>query len=596
MSKKLVTTINDEKVAISICRKYDKKYYKIGDISIENSGDCYKIDDKFYRIETGQIVFNHTESKYCIKNGSLIFGLVKNNEKGYFTNNIKKIKIIDETGKYTYALNEDVLIENLEYREKISTGEYVHISQITARELNKIKVPSKDYKYSLPYDSKGITDKHLDIYNNLYDSNISHSVNDFSKVLEDLTFGMEFETIAGFLPARITNKLGLIPLRDGSIPGLEYVTVPFSGAKGLQTIVDISKELEKRTVFDYKCSLHLHLGRIPRTPEFILAFFKLSLFIQDELFSMFPIYKKYNLGIKNKNYSKPYPIYNLVSKMDASITPCNIKNNFGILFDYLVGEKGSFYHNYNQNLGNVKHHPRDESGNQKWNIPTRYYFHNFIPLIFGNKQTVEFRIHTPTYDVNKIFMFIGLNAILINFTKIFEKEILENPNFLDAYSLGIENIVKKYIICLEQKGGFKKNTTLSVSTINEALKSYTKSRKLIVEKLTAFGEIVIDEEKINTPGSIINWNDKRVIKSDFVYKEDIKLSIEEIIHPPITKNEIIKKYSIKQNLDAPSAFSWFDGVKQNSETVKQQISDFVEIGGPIKETVKYETSTNEFIS
>ena len=34
MSKKLVTTINDEKVAISICRKYDKKYYKIGDISV----------------------------------------------------------------------------------------------------------------------------------------------------------------------------------------------------------------------------------------------------------------------------------------------------------------------------------------------------------------------------------------------------------------------------------------------------------------------------------------------------------------------------------------------------------------------------------
>ena len=65
----------------------------------------------------------------------------------------------------------------------------------------------------MPYDSKGITDKHLDIYNNLYDSNISHSVNDFSKVLEDLTFGMEFETIAGFLPTRITNKLGLIPLK-----------------------------------------------------------------------------------------------------------------------------------------------------------------------------------------------------------------------------------------------------------------------------------------------------------------------------------------------------------------------------------------------
>lgn len=540
MSKKLITTINNEELPISHCRKYDKKYYKIGDINIENSGDCYKIDDKFYRIETGQIVFNHTENKYCIKNNNLLFGLIKGNEKGYFTNNINKIKIIDETGSWIWAINEEILQNNFSYRERISTGEYIHISQATAKELNQIKVPNKDYKFSLPYDSKGITDKHLEIYNNLYDSKISPSIDDFSKLLGDLTFGLEFETIAGFLPPRITNKLGLIPLRDGSIQGLEYVTVPFKGAKGLQTVVDISNELNKRTAFDYKCSLHLHLGGIPRTPEFILAFFRTTLFIQDELFSLFPIYKKYNLGIKNKNYSKPYPVYKLVSKMNPVINDGNVKANFGVLFDYLVGEQGSFYHNYNLNLNNVKSHPKDPSGNQKWNISTRYYFHNFIPLIFGNKQTVEFRIHTPTYDVDKIFLFIGLNAILINFTKKFEKEILSNERFFDIFPKGLEDVIKKYLTSLDSAGAFRKNKSLSLSTMFDSFRYYISKRKQKIEILTGNGNIVIDESDLNNYRSPINWSEPRTENSDFICKDGVQLSIDEneVFNVP---NETIKK-------------------------------------------------------
>lgn len=575
MSKKLVTTINNEQIPISECRLYNKKYYKIGNIEVENSGDCYKIDDKFYRVETGQIVFNHTERKYCIKNGNLIYGLIEGNQRGYFTNNKDKIKVIDENGLSIYALNENILINNLAYRERMSSGEYFHISRVTARELNKIKIPNKDYKFSLPYDSKGITDKHLDIYNNLYDSKISGSINDFSKLLEDLTFGLEFETIAGFLPSRITNRLGLIPLRDGSIAGLEYVTVPFKGAKGMQTVVDIAKELEKRTAFDYKCSLHLHLGEIPRTPEFILAFFRLSLFIQDELFSMFPIYKKYNLGIKNKNYSKPYPSFKLVNKMNPVINASNIKENFAILFDYLVGEPGSFYHNYNNDLGVVQFHPKDSSGHQKWNISTRYYFHNFVPLIFGNKQTVEFRIHTPTYDLNKIFMFIGLNAVLVNFTKMYQKDILEKPNFFDSYPLGLENIVKKYITTLDQKGVFKGNTELSITTLYDSFRKYISTRKAKIEGLTASGHIVIDEDELQGIPQYIEWDGPRYIKSDFQKKEgNIRLDEEFPDLPPIEPQKVVKKKPLKKEVVSTSKFKtirWID-----PET-GQAISEVIEL-------------------
>jgi len=65
MSKeKIVTTINNEELPITKCRKFEGGYYKIGENNTENSGDCYLIDSKYYRMETGQIVFDHETKEY----------------------------------------------------------------------------------------------------------------------------------------------------------------------------------------------------------------------------------------------------------------------------------------------------------------------------------------------------------------------------------------------------------------------------------------------------------------------------------------------------------------------------------------------------
>lgn len=546
MSKKLVTTINNELLPISQCRVYNKKYYKIGNINVENSGDCYKIDNKYYRVETGQIVFNHTINEYCLKNNNLIYGLIQNNEKGYFENNKNKVKIFDENNNTIYAIDQKVLNDNLNYREELSTGDFKYISLLKAKDFNKIKLPSKDYKFSLPYDSKGITEKYINIYNNLYDSKISYEIEDLSKIIEDLTFGLEFETTVGYVPPRITNKLGLIPLRDGSITGIEYVTVPLSGSKGLQTIEDIVKELQNRTKYDYKCSLHLHLGNIPRTKEFILAFFKLSLFLQDEIFSMFPFYKKYNLGLKNKNYSKPYSTFYLLNKMDNVIDDSNIDKNFSVLFDYLASQSENYFSEvFNNNLENVKCHPQDISGNQKWNIVNRYYFHNFIPLIFGNKQTIEFRIHTPTYDIYKIYMFLAINSILVNFTINNQKDILSNSNFFE-YLGGLENIIQQHLSFLDKKKIFKNNKIFNVNHIFDSIRSYIKSRKKIIERYTAEGTIVINEDLIPDFKKNIYFDGNKVTETDY-HKKQIKLeeNFEEVITeitPVLNKKEIISNF------------------------------------------------------
>ena len=104
-----------------------------------------------------------------------------------------------------------------------------------------------------------------------------------------------------------------------------------------------------------------------------------------------------------------------------------------------------------------------------------------IPLIFGNKQTIEFRIHTPTYDINKIMAFIFLNAILVNYTINNQERILNNT--LNIGSL--ENIMFSY---MEQEN-------IEYTYIDKLIK-YFKERKKIVEDFNRKSEINFDEERI----------------------------------------------------------------------------------------------------
>ena len=80
----------------------------------------------------------------------------------------------------------------------------------------------------------------------------NNNVQNLSLLFKDLTFGLEFETTNGIIPSSKLNCLPLLPLRDGSINGLEYVTIPLQGVKGLQAVVDSAIELNKRTTTEIK--------------------------------------------------------------------------------------------------------------------------------------------------------------------------------------------------------------------------------------------------------------------------------------------------------------------------------------------------------
>lgn len=505
-AEKKVITIKGEEVPISQCRKFNKLYYKLGDINIQNSGDCYLINGKCYREETGGIVYNYSIKQYVILDNTIIKGVVDiiNDELiiGNFNNNQKYSKIIDKNNNSFYLFDSENFKGNREYREQLSSGNFYHISKLPSYKFNNIIFPSKDYKHGLPYDSKGIIENNLKNYNENYNPKILTNIKTYSPLLEDLTFGLEFETTKGFVPDRILNKYGLIPLRDGSISGIEYVTVPMEGEKGLQCTSDILTILKERTEYnDDTCSLHLHLGNIPRTKEFILAFFKIGMKIQDEMFQMFPLYKKYNYHIKNKNYSAPLPTFEILSQLDSSIDSNNIDINFGVLYKYL--SMGQDFKTVGNNLDNVISHPADPNGNQKWNIRPRYLLYNVIPLLFGNKQTIEFRIHTPTYDINKIMPFIFMNSLIVNFIKKNQYHILKDKDFLQNHNLSSILDIQIDSYNISNKNHFR-----------EMMRDYIEKRKNYCERQILKGNILGTESEILS-SKYINWLDDKENKNPY---------------------------------------------------------------------------------
>ena len=492
--EKFITTIDNEILPISKCRKYESGFYKIGDVNIENSGNCYLMNDgKYYRAETGQIVFDHYLNTYVFNNTNLIYGYIDVDKKGYFSNNLNVVEVIESDFKETYAINEEIIKNNLNYRECLSNGKYYSKNLKTALELKEIAKIDSDYKTSLHYNSKDVIQDYVNFYEE-YET--KHSFNDdFLNIINDFSYGLEFETVKGNIPSHLSKKLGLIPLRDGSIAGLEFATIPLTGEKGMSAIVDIVNELKKRTIFNETCSFHLHIGNIPRTKEFILAFYKVTCLLQDQIFEMFPLYKKYNFKYKNKNYAAPYDYKINFLNMDKTINSENIDYNFNILFRELTGGYSMEDLNY-QSLDDIKNHPQDPNGSQKWNIHSRYHIHNLIPLIFVNKQTIEFRIHTPTYDLNKIMSFLTFNSLLL-------KYVIKNQNAIlkRNYNLSISDIIYSH--------------QYNSSNFPEELINYFNRRKTIAEKNNLNSNIFFNEEEI-----VCNF--KKYFKSQNTFKIEQK--------------------------------------------------------------------------
>lgn len=484
----LVTTYTGKKVERQKCKRIKGNYYLVGDPKIKDSGECYIVEGKYHRFNNGYIEYDHEKGEYVlVHKNTFREGIVDFDSKGIpitgmFTPNIgNNIQIVDDSSsKGKLCISEEVAKKG-DYRERFQDGKFYPKKMESANWFSKIgRAPIS--KSSLQYESRFVSDLTQSYFQKEFNPDQDNiHLNAFGDFLQKngITFGLEFETTRGYIPERLCYKYGLIPLRDGSIEGLEYVTVPMSGRQGLYAVREICKELSKRTKFDHTCALHLHLGGIKRDEKHLLSMFILTLMMQDELFSLQPKYKKNNPGASHGGFCKPLASswVSTLGKRPTKMNEADVKNVFSSIFEFI--SDGRSYGHYSYNLDNVGAHPSDPNGNRKWNINSRYFITNFVPIIFGNKKTVEFRQHHITHDFEKVIQFLFNCAVIINTVQTSSDQLLNSDSELMISLMKKPNLATSTLChnLLKQEG----NTNLL--PIVRRHENYLKVRKEIMEIL-----------------------------------------------------------------------------------------------------------------
>ena len=429
------------------CRSFGGIFYVKGKDLIfnEQAGNWVFPQDLVLDSETGEQV---------IKSGKLIRGIVSvddfgNVVEGYYTPNPYKNCFVSSHSRTYNCISPDVLPERF-YREDGARDLYhdirgynnTDVMHITSRKLQRGASAGQVYNIE---DDKHSYEFRKDLYKK------SEFPQDWDlrlggRLLKDLTFGIELETVNGNLPNHLRNKYGVTICKDGSIKDAsgayppEYVTVPLTGGKGLQTIRNVSGEIAKRSDIDIKCSYHLHIGNIEITRIFMVAMYALSCKIQDQIFKMFPYYKTNPNGIKEKNYCKKLPnMLNVYSDTHASPEfVAYINKSYSDIFSFLSG--GLFLGRDNNRKNRTNPWP---SG--KWNIKSRYYWVNFVNLVFSERNTLEFRIHTPTLNGHKIINWLFICNAIARYAEKYPYKCITDK------TINIEDVFNYYKTSYESK-------------------------------------------------------------------------------------------------------------------------------------------------
>jgi len=446
----IVVTFDGTKAKRSDCRKIKDQFY------IKNV-QCFFIKDLWYRVNSGSIVFNHTTKEWVLKETpgltKGIIGYDHLNEEvlvGYFIKDVFKNVNVEIGGTRYPCISYSILPQNKFY-ENVPTNTFNLLTDgVDPRRssaIPNINFNNQDYGFALQYNMRH-SDRELintietgfsqELKNNNFTSN--HPLAGHVDDLKDLTFGFEFETVKGRIPACRLPECGLIPLRDGSITGIEYASVPLSGNIGLIGIEKMCAALQKYTAISTNESTHMHLGSfgIPKKnyKEFIARLYTIACVIEPEVYNMFPeLYiKTSKFKGRGKDYNKP---------LEKGLVSADLSTTFDNLTLYLAG--GRTY----EGLGSQ--HPSDESDSHKWSIEQRYVWLNFIPALFGKTQTIEFRVHVPTQNPVKLINWLYICAAIVNYAKLpFEidnsiKSLTLGKIMEKMYNYRAASYLKKYI-------------------------------------------------------------------------------------------------------------------------------------------------------
>jgi hypothetical protein len=438
------------------CRYIGGKYYVKGE-------DCFEINKRWYKFDSKLIAFDHEKEEYVLKNDHpLVYGVTGFKTDGtaifgYFTENkYNNLTVtIPEYGQVkTFS---EKLLTRHDFAEDLSSGSWMCRRNLSAKDLDRMsRIESRRVHTNKGYNIEDNSDEFkqkIDAFKN-FPMKISAAAARFGKLLGGTTFGMEVETSRGHLPDHIQNRTGVVICRDGSIDNAEFVTVPMEGARGLLNLKYLSQELCKRTMTDIRCSLHFHLGNLPKDRLFIVALYALGIRIQDELYTMFPGYKTNWKNIKKQDYNQKLRLLGTKTmnhKMKKEEYTQYIDEAYYRIATWLNDDVPP---DNNFNRVTNQHHQ-----SQKWNRKRRYFWLNLMNMFFSPRRTVEFRLHHCTLNGQKMvnWLFIcnaicqyaikNADAILTSNTPITLDNILDyyGQSFKGDHAQFLSSYLKAYV-------------------------------------------------------------------------------------------------------------------------------------------------------
>lgn len=445
--------------------KADNRYYLPG-------VTCFRVRHsngtlKWHRWNNGKIGFNVENQSWELinvleENIELIRGVYNEyGHSGYFKMNpFKNVYLVEnpteKLSASTLCISSDMAVK-LGYVESLKDGVWINKKVLTPSNIAKLneKAVFRYDRTAINYNADESNHTYISIIQeykkNLHLIQPSGRCAEAAKLLDAYTFGFEVETCNGTIPKNLIGPMGVVPLKDGSlrdergVEPYEYTTIPLHGEKGLETLRLLSDELQKRCEFNEKCSVHIHISGIKNiTEEYCIALYKLGLNIQNEIFSLFPMYKTTpenyvknftknycgkldNIGIGNKD------LYLNVNKIQYKK---NVKADFDRLYNFLSdGQINKTNEDYNL------HTFLNPKGNtQKWNIHSRYKWLNFASLVFTRKRTMEHRLHTPTLNFTKLSSWLFICAAIMKFTEVHQTQILT-----DEITYDLNTILQGYV-------------------------------------------------------------------------------------------------------------------------------------------------------
>lgn len=425
-----VTTIDGNTEYKANCLKFPEGYYVKNVHTFYTNGRWYRKDD---------CVYDHQLQTYVKDNRNLLQGVVAIDafgkvDKGYFSPNPYTNCIVIVGVERLHCIDYKLLKQDL-FIESLSEGVYYRRSDCSAGKILRcntkfVAINNNNNVYNIVDDGNGLL-KMIKLHKES-PIQISKEAKYISNYIKGLTFGAEIETVNGTLPTHIRNQYGVIICKDGSLRDEdgsyppEYVTIPLSGAKGIQTLRDVAKEITLRSNINNRCSLHLHLGGFEIDRLFIISLYKLCVKIQNDIFRMFPYYKRNEVKYvgKEKNYCKFLP--DVLQNYKSGDFNNYVNSAYNDVYGFLTG--GGILNRHN-NFNNK----RNPWGGNKWEIKSRYYWVNFTNFAFGKQNTIEFRVHTPTTNPDKITNWLLMCNAIIQYAKNNTKKCIsdESVSFKD---------------------------------------------------------------------------------------------------------------------------------------------------------------------